>query len=319
MSIKINDQIYGNFVVDSRVLIELIKSEPLQRLKKINQMGMPSKYYHLKSYSRFDHSIGVLLLLKKLNASEEEQVAGLLHDISHTAFSHVVDWVVGDGHKEEFQNDQHERFLIKSEVSKILKKYGYDPKQVSDHKRYKLLEQEIPNPCADRIDYALREFSLKNRKHCVKNLTVEQKRIVFKNRESALIFAKNYLKRQFVHWGGYEAVSRYEILSRALKLALDKKIIEFSDLWEYDDFIIKKLIKSKNKEINKLLKLLKNKSLKSLPKSGEVRYKKFRYVDPEFISGGKILRLSRVDKKFKKEIEKANKINSCGIYIPLVI
>jgi len=50
--------------------------------------------------TRFDHSVGVMLLIRKLGAGSspasallKEQVAALLHDVSHTAFSHVIDYV----------------------------------------------------------------------------------------------------------------------------------------------------------------------------------------------------------------------------------
>lgn len=68
----------------------------MQRLKGISQFRIPDKYYFKDNYSRFEHSIGVMVLLGKLGASQEEQIAGLLHDVSHKAFSHVYDWVVVD-------------------------------------------------------------------------------------------------------------------------------------------------------------------------------------------------------------------------------
>ena len=45
----------------------------------------------------FEHSLGVYLLLRRLGADRREQVAGLLHDISHTAFSHAVDFLISSG------------------------------------------------------------------------------------------------------------------------------------------------------------------------------------------------------------------------------
>ena len=92
-SITIFDKIYGTYKITSPVIIKLLKSSPVQRLKKIAQFGVPDQLYHLKGYSRYDHSVGVFLLLRKLEASELEQIAGLLHDVSHTAFSHVIDYV----------------------------------------------------------------------------------------------------------------------------------------------------------------------------------------------------------------------------------
>ncbi len=107
----IKDRVYGIFKVTSPVILELIKSPSLLRLKKIAQYGVPDKYYHLRGYSRYEHSLGVMLLLKKLGASEKEQIAGLLHDISHTAFSHLVDWVLDQGDKEIFQDDNHKNIF----------------------------------------------------------------------------------------------------------------------------------------------------------------------------------------------------------------
>ncbi len=82
---KIYDKVYGKEKIKEPVLIELINSDSIQRLKGISQFGMPDEYYHLKTFSRKEHSIGVLILLRRMRANLEEQVAGLLHDVSHTA------------------------------------------------------------------------------------------------------------------------------------------------------------------------------------------------------------------------------------------
>ena len=122
----ISDRVYGKVKIESPVLLELIKSKSLQRLKGISQFGIPDEFYYLKNFSRYEHSIGVMILLKQLGASEKEQIAGLLHDVSHTAFSHVIDWVVGEGLTEDFQDNQHKNFIKSSPLTKILKKYNYD-------------------------------------------------------------------------------------------------------------------------------------------------------------------------------------------------
>jgi len=317
---KTIDKIYGRFEINESILLDFIKSKPVQRLKKINQFGVPDRFYHLKNYSRYDHSIGVMLILKKLGAPLEEQIAGLLHDVSHTAFSHVVDWLFGNNVKEDSQDKQHRSFANNYEMKKIAKKYRYSLVSFFEYKNFSLLEREIPDLCADRLDYSLKEFPLSVAKYCFDNLENKNGKMVFKNKKSALIFAKNFLKLQKNHWGGFEAVMRYTLLSEALRIALENKIISFDDFLSYDDFIIKKIEKSKNKKILKILKLLKNKKLKQ-PKNGEktkIYHKKFRYVDPEFIDNdGNINLLSSIDKTFKNLLEKSKKENEKGIKVPL--
>ena len=283
----VSDKIYGKVTITSPVLIELIRSRLMQRLKKIAQHGLPNEYYHFKGGNRFEHCIGVMLLLKQLKATEEEQVAGLLHDVSHTAFSHVIDWVVGTGKTEDYQDEHHSEIINSPEISQILKKYKINVKRIANyHKYFPLLEKDIPDLCADRIDYSLREFSIPIAKKCLKDLTVYNNQIVFKNQKSALVFSQNYLKRQMAHWGGYEAVVRYAILAKILKKALRNKIITMEDFLRDDAFIIGKLKKSKDKEILETLTILRNKSLGNLEKSKIIAHKKFRHVDPLFFKNG---------------------------------
>lgn len=313
----IKDRIYGKFTITSPVLIDLIKSKPVQRLKGIAQYGVPDQYYHLKNYSRYEHSIGVMLLLMKLGASEEEQIAGLLHDVSHTAFSHIIDWVLGDPTKEDYQDSQHQKFLTSSEIPGILKKYKYNPERVFDYKNFGLLERNIPDVCADRLDYSLREFPPNITKRSIESLVVKNGKIVFKNKSSALLFAKSFLKQQVESWGGFETDVRYRFFADALRIALEKKIVNLDDFWKDDKFIMHKLEAAKDEDINKIFSVLRKKSLDHLPKSGEIIQRKFRHVDPQFADKDKLPRLSEVDKPFKNMLIKAREQNKKGIRIPI--
>lgn len=315
----INDRLYGTFKITDSLILELIHSQSVQRLKNISQYGVPDEFYHLKNYSRFEHSLGVMLLLKKLGADKKEQIAGLLHDVSHTCFSHVVDWVIGSGRSEDFQDNQHDQFIKKSELGQILQKAGYSLKEIADHQNFQLLERESPNLCVDRIDYALREFPESIAKQCVEKFVVRNDNIGFSDNNSAYTFADNYLKRQMEHWGGMEAVARYRYFADALKLALEDKTIAFSDFYQkQENEITAKLKKSKNQRVQKILSLLRKRSLSNIPLGQKRFYKKFRYVDPFVFEDNKPVRLSKLNKKFKAKLEAARRENERGVRIPEV-
>lgn len=315
----VNDPIYGKAKIESKVIIELIKSAPFQRLKKIAQYGIPDKYYFIKNITRFEHSIGVMILLKKLGAGEKEQIAGLLHDISHTAFSHVIDWVIEKGGGDEnYQDKQHKNFINSNILSRILKKYKFNPEEIFAYKDFGLLERPLPMLCADRVDYSLREFPKNDAKFCIDKLLVIENKIVFENKKSAKLFALSYLSIQENHWGGFEANARYFIFANLLRYALDEKIIKFGDFWKFDKYIIEKLKKSKDEKILKTLKVLRNKSLRKYKMSKILQKRKFRRVDPLFLENGKLVTLSEKDKHFFKILQRAKKDNDIGTPLPIL-
>src|SRR3989344_9365429 len=153
----IEDKIYGVFEIGEPVLIELINSEPIQRLKRVANSGVSAIVLKNRGVSRYDHSLGVMILLRILGASIEEQVAGLLHDVSHTAFSHVIDHVFRKKDY-DFHEEHQEEILNKGGIKGILKKYGFSLERVIDSKNFGLLEREVPDLCADRIDYFFRDL-----------------------------------------------------------------------------------------------------------------------------------------------------------------
>jgi len=310
----IDDRIYSTYEVSDPVAIELINSNLFQRLKNISQFGLPDKYYHKNGFSRYEHSIGVYILLDKLETSREEKIAGLLHDISHTAFSHLVDWVMGDTSKENYQDNRHSSVLQNREITDILKKYGFESERISNQKLFSLLERKLPYLCADRIDYSLREAGLDLANKIIEDFTVIDDRIVFSNRESALLFAQNFLSLQLNHWAGYEAVTRYSLFSRILKKALEKRDLEVKDFSKTDNYVINKLKSANNDEYDQVLFLLEEKDLSFLEEAKKPTYKKFRYVDPEVLVGEKVSCLSEINSNFKKNLIEAREQNEKGVF-----
>lgn len=320
---RLYDVNYGQFEVDEPVLVELISSGVMDRLKRIGQMGIPAEYYPFFCYSRYEHSVGVMLLLRRLGASLEEQAAGLLHDASHTAFSHVIDWVLGEGAKgnEDLQDLNHKAMLNSMHVPEILEKHGMDFDRISDIKRFGLLEREVPGICADRLDYALKEFYYwENRdasRECLDGLTVLDGKIVFKHRKPAEAFGRNYMEIQNMHWGGTVAATQYYLLSELLRAGLKKGIIVIGDLNADDAYVMEKLKKAGDVTLDNYFRLLSYKG--RLPEAGRAGgqkvVKKFRYVDPEYMENGGLVRLSEIDAGYRRLLDASRERSSKGVTI----
>lgn len=315
----IEDVLYGKENITSKVIIELINSSPLQRLKGISQLGLPSRYYFISIGSRYVHSLGVMIILKRLGASEKEQIAGLLHDVSHTAFSHIVDWVVGSFGKDDFQDRNHLEILKKSDINNILTKYGYDVEEIANLLDFSLLDKKIPDLCADRFDYALREFPSNVVKPILDSVKNFDNKMVFDNEDAAYMFSTNFLQRQKLNWGSYEGSMRYKLFAEIIKRAIEIKIIEFNDLWKDDEYILQKLEESNDLKIRNIFEILNHSSLPEFNCKKEKVNKKLRYVDPEIITNnGKLVRLSALRKDFFDELENLKKDSAEGMLLPIL-
>jgi len=65
-----------------------------------------------------------MLLVRRLGASLDEQIAALLHDVSHTAFSHVIDFVFNDHNGQSYHEEKKEEFVASTDIPTILNKYN---------------------------------------------------------------------------------------------------------------------------------------------------------------------------------------------------
>lgn len=117
----IHDSIYGIFETN-QLLEELINTSTVQRLKNIHQGGASYLVNPKWNVTRYEHSIGTMIFISMMSGSIEEQIAGLLHDISHTAFSHVIDFAL-DNKKEDYHEEVFNHVVENSQIPNILKKY----------------------------------------------------------------------------------------------------------------------------------------------------------------------------------------------------
>ncbi|WP_158824888.1 HD domain-containing protein [Mucilaginibacter lacusdianchii] len=240
----LEDNIYGNFEVDG-ILEELVSSSPVQRLKGIHQGGAIFLVDSSQQHTRYEHSIGVLCLVRHFGGSVEEQIAALLHDVSHTAFSHVGDQVFN--HPDE---DYHEHIFAdvieRSEIPMILAKYGYD--QVLKHfDQYTLLERPLPELCADRIDYTLRDLyhagliSLTEIQHFMLNLTVGSGCLTPADEASARWLSMQFKKLNEAYLKKPEYLYANQRMAELIKTALSKGLLEPADMQMDDEAVLAKL------------------------------------------------------------------------------
>ena len=166
------DPVHRYVHVRDQVIWDLIKTREFQRLRRIKQLGTTYLVFHGAEHSRFNHSLGVYEIVRRIvddvfkgrpEWDEDERLlvlcAALLHDLGHGPFSHAFENV--------FETD-HEYFtrqilLGDTEVNAVLRRVANDfPEKVAQ-----VIEKTYPNELvvslissqidADRMDYLQRD------------------------------------------------------------------------------------------------------------------------------------------------------------------
>ena len=129
----------------------------LQRLSGIGLLcgtDWTSLYKNRFFYSRLDHSVGVALIIWNFTKDKTQTIAGLLHDVSTTVFSHVSDFRKGDALTQTSTEEPTTKMILSdSALCKLLESDGIEPKNVVDYHIYPIADNEIPSLSADRLEY----------------------------------------------------------------------------------------------------------------------------------------------------------------------
>ncbi|MDN6639155.1 MAG: HD domain-containing protein [Tetragenococcus sp.] len=188
------DPVHNYIHINHQVILDLINSKEVQRLRRIKQLGTSSFTFHGAEHSRFSHSLGVYEISRRIcnifqqNYSVEKMgedgwddsqrlatlCAALLHDVGHGPYSHTFERI--------FHTD-HEEITVaiitspETEVYQILNNVeaGFPEKVAS------VITKTYPNPQvvqmissqidADRMDYLLRDAYFTGTKYGTFDLT----------------------------------------------------------------------------------------------------------------------------------------------------
>ncbi|AKE15520.1 HD domain-containing protein [Bacillus cereus] len=321
----ISDVLYGEFEVD-QVVEELISSKSMQRLKGIHQNGASYLMNEKWNVTRFDHSVGVMLLVKKLGGSVKEQIASLLHDVSHTAFSHVIDYVF-DNEDESYHEEIFSSVVKNSEIPAILAKYGYNYEDILlDDSKWTLLERSAPELCADRVDYTLRDMytygyvSLEEVHSFLEDVIAVDGKMVVQSVEMAEWFTETYYKEVIDFFMEPMNIYGNDMLAKTLKVALHKRIIHADDFLLKDEELISKLQQCNDPEVEALLsKVHPNVKVKEDRNDYDLHQKnKVRLIDPPLLREGKIVQSSVVSENIRQISDIAYEKAVRGMYVKVI-
>ena len=165
------DPVHRYVRVKDQVIWDLIATPEFQRLRRIKQLGTTYLTFHGAEHSRFNHSLGVYEIVRRMINKMESQegwnkeerlvclCAALLHDLGHGPFSHSFEKVFSLDHEEFTKKIILEDTNVNAVLSRIASDFPLKVAQVID-KSYadKLVVSVISSQIdADRMDYLLRD------------------------------------------------------------------------------------------------------------------------------------------------------------------
>ncbi len=186
-----------------------------------------------------------------------------------------------------------------------------------DDENFPLKEKDLPDLCADRIDYSLKtavifgELGEADKNFLLENLTVENNNWVFKNFENAKKYADLFLKLNTEYYAGFTSAVMFRTVGDYLRYALQKGYINEDDLYTTDKAVLSKIEKyhDKDERFNLLFQRMNKKvSCINNPRDYDAKvFCKSRIVDPLFKYEGTMRRVSEIDTKWGIILERESK------------
>ena len=207
----------------------------------------------LPPYSRYEHSLGVALIVWHFTKSEKQALAGLFHDIATPVFAHVIDFMRGDYVKQEATEEGTREFIDRDPVIRgLLQTLRLTTDDVCDYHLYPVADNEGPKLCADRLEYTLenmvhyRHATVEEALEMYRDLTVADNEdgcpeLTFQTETLGLRFADAALKCGMFYTTDQDRYSMQR-LSELCQDAVLRNVITEADLYTDELQVISKFL-----------------------------------------------------------------------------
>ena len=234
----INDPVFGFIKIPRGLLYHVVMHPFMQRLNRINQLGLASVVYPGARHTRFQHSLGAFHLMSEAiltlqqkgvmifePEAEGVQAAILMHDIGHGPFSHVLENTLITG----ISHEDISMMMMESINHDLQGQLSYALSIFRDQYPKRFLHQLISSQLdMDRLDYLRRDSFFTGvtegnigSARIIKMLNVVDDRLVVDYK--GIYSIENYLtSRRLMYWQVYlhkTAVACEKMLVNMLKRA----------------------------------------------------------------------------------------------------
>ena len=236
----INDPVFGFIKIPRGLLYDVVQHPLMQRLNRINQLGLASVVYPGARHTRFQHSLGAFHLMSEAilslqqkgififdSEAEAVEAAILMHDIGHGPFSHVLENTIIKG----ISHEDISLLMMEQINSDFGDKLNLAISIFKDEYPNKIFHQLISSQLdMDRLDFLRRDSFFTGvtegnigSARIIKMLNVVDDRLVVDHK--GIYSIENYLTtRRLMYWQVYlhkTAVANEKILVNMLTRAKD--------------------------------------------------------------------------------------------------
>lgn len=252
-------------------LNKYLETPCLVRLKKIGYfcgMDYASKdIYRFKEYiTRYDHSLTVALLTWKCTKSKEATLAGLFHDVATPCFSHVIDYMNKDYQNQESTEQYTEKILRNdSYLAKCLKEDDIQIEDITDFKKYSIVDNNRPKLCADRLDGVIltgmawtKNVEHQDIENIINDIEIYNNEIGFKSKNVAnKVLEVSESIDTYCH--SKEDNYMMELLADITRQGINEKVITYEELYtSTEENLISKLKSANDKNLIKCIDKFEN-------------------------------------------------------------